>query len=58
MIHYRIKVLKRNAQAANSLTPRKENPSMVLADVVGMFIAGLAMVLSLFHGLNKLSLTS
>ena len=41
---FRIKVLKRNAQAATSLTPQKQNPSNVLADTVGMTIAALAMV--------------
>lgn len=37
-------MLKRNAQAANSLTPQKQAPSNVLADTVGMTIAALAMV--------------
>ena len=40
----RVKVLKRNAQAACSLTPRKEAPSNMLADSVGMTVAAVAMV--------------
>ena len=42
----RVKVLKRNAQAASSLTPQREAPSNLLADAVGMTMAALAMVLA------------
>lgn len=44
----RIKVLKRNALAASSLTPRNEAPSNVLADTVGMTIAAIAMGIATF----------
>lgn len=49
----RVKVLKRNALAANSLTPQQQNPSNVLADLVGMTIAALAMVTILLNNRVK-----
>ena len=39
----RLQALKKHARAAISLTPRTRQPSNVLADLVGMFVAAVAM---------------
>lgn len=44
----RIRILKRHAQAAISLSPTTLKPSTLLADVVGMCVAGIAMGLAVF----------
>ena len=52
----RVKVLKRHARAAVSLMPQVQRPSNLLADLVGMTIAGLAMgfaLATLFFAFTK-----
>jgi len=44
----RLQALKKHARAAISLTPRTRRPSNVLADLVGMFVAAVAMAFATF----------
>ena len=44
----RLQALKKHARAAISLTPRTRRPSNALADLVGMFVAAVAMAFATF----------